>query len=329
MNAGLASSALLPPHCLRQHRLFDSRDLDDTRQRISQVMQPHTLRPNGHSNGSASHMDFVRIGGIGLGSIGFGAPMHVDVGRLEGYHLLMFCLSGQAKALADDQLLGVDQRMGMISGPGRPFFADLSSDCEQFVVRLSREAVHAHTGHWNLRFDPALDLARIPLQPWLAQTRLLVTSPSLLRLAQESSVIATEIERLLISLLLAGQPWQSLGHARPGGRVVSPSCVRRAEAFMEANVARPVRLADIAAAAGVPVRTLLDGFQRFRQRSPMQRLKEMRLDRAHAQLLAGDGNATVAEIALDCGFLHFGRFSEAYRRRFGSAPSTTLKRSCS
>jgi AraC-like DNA-binding protein len=222
-------------------------------------------------------------------------------------------------------LLVVDPGHGMISGPGRPFMADLSGDCEQFVVRLDRAAVHAHTGHWNLRLQPALDLGSAALQPWLAQLQLLVGSPALLRLAQDNPLIAADIERLLVSLLFAGQPWQAMDDAK-ADRVISPSCVRKAEAYMEAHVAAPIRLADIADAAGVPVRTLLDGFQRFRQHSPMQRLREMRLDRAHAQLLAAGENATVAGVALDCGFAHFGRFAQAYRRRFGVSPSATLKR---
>jgi AraC-like DNA-binding protein len=326
MNAVPAVRALLAPQCLHEHRLFESRDLDDTRERIAAIMQPHTLQPNGPATDAASHMDFVRVGGVGLGAIGFGAPMHVDVGLLDDYHLLMFCLRGRARTLADDQLLVVDPGHGMISGPGRPFMADLSGDCEQFVVRLDRATVHAHTGHWNLRLQPALDLGRSALQPWLAQLQLLVGSPSLLRLAQASPLIAADIERLLVSLLFAGQPWQALDDATPRGRIVSPSCVRKAEAYMEAHVAAPIRLADIAEAAGVPVRTLLDGFQRFRQHSPMQRLREMRLDRAHGLLLAAGEKTTVAGVALDCGFAHFGRFSEAYRRRFGVSPSATLKR---
>ena len=77
MNAVPAESALLQTRCLQQHRLFESLDLDDTRERISSVMQPHTLQPSGPSTGAASHMDFVRIGGVGLGAIRFGAPMRV------------------------------------------------------------------------------------------------------------------------------------------------------------------------------------------------------------------------------------------------------------
>jgi len=318
--------ALVSPQCLQQHRLFESCDLDDTRARISSIMQPHTLQPRGPSTAPASHMDFIRIGGVGLGAIGFSAPMHVDVGLLDGYHLLMFCLRGQARALADGEPLLVDQGHGMLSGPGRPFSADLSGDCEQFVVRMDRTAVHAHTGHWNLRLEPALDLASPALQPWLAQLQLLAGSPALVGLAQENPLVAVDIERLLIGLLLAGQPWHAADDARARDRTVSPSCVRKAEAYMEANAARPIRLADIADAAGVPVRTLLDGFQRFRQHSPMRRLREMRLDAAHARLLAAHEGTSVAGVALDCGFVHFGRFAQAYRSRFGNSPSATLKR---
>jgi AraC-like DNA-binding protein len=326
MNAAPANSAQALPHCLHEHRLFTSHDLDDTRQRISAIMQPHTLRPNGHAGTSSAFMDFVPIAGIGVGAIGFGTAMHVDVGRLDGYHLLMFCLRGQASALADDQLVEVDQQRGMLSGPGRPFVADLSQDCEQFVMRLSRDAIQAHTGFCDLRFQPAVDLSRAALQPWLAQARLLVSSSSLLRLVQKNALIAGEMERLLIQLLLAGQPWQPLEHQPARDRVVSPACVRKAEAYMEAHAGLPIRLGEIAAAAGVPARTLLEAFQRFRQNSPMQRLKEMRLERAHALLRAADDATTVADIALDCGFAHFGRFSQAYRRRFGCAPSASLKR---
>jgi AraC-like DNA-binding protein len=39
----------------------------------------------------------------------------------------------------------------------------------------------------------------------------------------------------------------------------------------------------------------------------------------------GDGT-TVTEVALRFGFAHTGRFAAAYRRRYGQAPSATLRR---
>ncbi|MGN4071462.1 anthranilate 1,2-dioxygenase regulatory protein AndR, partial [Burkholderia gladioli] len=60
------SPTLFDPLALRAHRLFESRDLDETRERISRVMQPHALVPGGRRHGGAAHMDFVRLGRLGL-----------------------------------------------------------------------------------------------------------------------------------------------------------------------------------------------------------------------------------------------------------------------
>ena len=131
-------AAAFEPALLRANRLFESRDLDDTRERISRVMQPHHLRPLGRPEGGRSHMDFLRLGGIGVGTIDFGEAMQVDVEHVEDYHLLMFCLRGSAQARAGDRALDVDVQRCMICAPGARFVADLSADCEQFVLPLDR-----------------------------------------------------------------------------------------------------------------------------------------------------------------------------------------------
>ena len=58
----------------------------------------------------------------------------------------------------------------------------------------------------------------------------------------------------------------------------------------------------------------------------MQHLRSLRLDRVHQLLLQAeaDGRTQAASLAMDCGFVHLGRFSQAYRERFGQAPSATL-----
>lgn len=328
------SAGVFEPSLLRANRLFESSDLDDTRERISRVMQPHCLQPlGGGLNGRRarrSHMDFVRVGGVGLGTIDFGQAMRVDVDQVEDYHLLMFCLRGQAHTLSDGHPVQASASHGMICAPGRSFVADLSADCEQFVVRLDKHMVQAHAGH-DVQFHHSLDLRRPELQAWLAQLRVLTTSPFLLQAAQAHPLIATELERLLVHLLLAGQRWTDDAHLNiaspasgpPSG--TAPACVRRAEAFIHAHAAEPLRLADIALATDVPARTLLSAFQRFRERSPMQYLREVRLELARQRLRQPGRQATVATIALDCGFLHLGRFAQAYRAQFGESPSATLQ----
>jgi transcriptional regulator GlxA family with amidase domain len=101
-----------------------------------------------------------------------------------------------------------------------------------------------------------------------------------------------------------------------------PASVYRAEAFIEAHATDAITLDDIAAAARAPVRTLLDGFRRFRDTSPMQHLRSVRLDLARERLLS-DQSASIASIALECGFGNLGRFAQNYAERFGERPSET------
>ena len=271
------------------------------------------------------------MGGIGLGTIDFGEAMRVDVDHVEDYHLLMFCLRGQAQTLADGKPVEASTSRGMICAPGKSFVADLSPDCEQFVVRLDRRMVEAHAGR-EILFNHNLDLRRPGLQAWLDQLRVLATSSTLVETARSNPLIAVELERLLVHLLLAGQEWTDASPAPVRNLTTNtatigtaPACVRRAEAFIQAHADEPLRLSDIAAAAGVPARTLLDAFQRFRNHSPMQYLRDVRLELAHRQLRAPEAASTVASIALDCGFVHLGRFAQTYRERFGQTPSATLQ----
>jgi AraC-like DNA-binding protein len=325
-----AAAGVFEPSLLRAHRLFESTDLEDTRERISRVMQPHHLQPMGRrASGRRSHMDFVRVGGVGLGTIDFGEAMRVDVDHVEDYHLLMFCLRGNAQALADGQAVQASTSQGLICAPGRSFVADLSADCEQFVLRLDRRMVAAHAGH-EVHFHHSLDLRRPELQAWLDQLRVLATSATLLETARQHPLIAVELERLLVHLLLAGQAWADADPSKPpaqSGQGLAPACVRRAEAFIHAHADQPLRLADIAQAGDVPARTLLSAFQKFRECSPMQYLREVRLELAHQRLRQPGSDATVASVALDCGFVHLGRFAQAYRARFGQSPSAVRQAS--
>jgi AraC-like DNA-binding protein len=330
------------PLALRMHRLFESHDLDETRERISGVMQPHALQPLAAPARRRAHMDFVRLGGVGLGTIAFGEAMRVKVDRLDGYHLLMFCLRGHALATIGSARVDAGPSRGVLLAPEQPFVADFSADCEQLVLRLDSAAVQAHSGLPAPQWHQQLDLRAAALQPVLALLHAVTTTP-LLEAAQRHQLVAVDLERLIVHLLLAGQPLLASQLAQPRQPQqpqqphpargtpaalpgIAPACVRRAEAFIESQLTLPLRLGDIAQAAGVPVRTLHDAFVRFRGLSPMQRVLEWRLEQARALLLGRGSAARISDVALECGFMHFGRFAQAYRRRFWETPSQTLAR---
>lgn len=106
---------------------------------------------------------------------------------------------------------------------------------------------------------------------------------------------------------------------------VSVKKLRQAEEFMRENFSKPISVADIACACNVEVRNLQMTFRKVTGTTPFARLAEIRLDEAYLRLIAG-GAYSVTEVALDCGIAHLGRFSRAYRNRFGETPSETKKR---
>lgn len=321
------SLSSIQPTALRRYRLFESNDLDETRERISSVMQPHRLQPTGVAASSRAHMDFTRLGTLGMGTISFGSPMRVDVGAVDGYHLLMFCVNGQASVASGGGMQDVDREHAVLCAPGERFDARLSADCEQFILRVDPQALAAHTGHDTPLASRWIDLTRPALRPWLQQLRVIAGSPELLACAQNHPLVALELERLLLCLLAAGMGGDAAAEETTAGHghLLAPASVRAAEDFIRMHAGDPLRLADIAAAVGLPSRTLLDSFRRFRDTSPMRYLRQVRLQQARDNLRAAAPGMTVSQIALDCGFAHLGRFAQAYMEAFGETPSQTLK----
>jgi AraC-like DNA-binding protein len=307
---------------LRRHRLFESADLDETRELISRVMQPHSLLPQGHAHGR-SHMDFVRIGRLGIGTISFGAAIQVDVEAVDGYFLMMLCVAGNAEVRAAGRTIIVDDQHAVIRAPGESFSALLSPDCEQLIMRIDPASLSDDAAS-SIGAKTSVSLASGPMRAWKEQLKLVASSDDLLNIAAHNPTVGAHVESLLVSLLCGYDAGHGVGVSpRPA---IAPQFVRRAEEFMAANLAAPIQLSEIASAAGVPVRTLSEGFLRFRHTSPISLLRQMRLDRARQIIRESTSDLRVATIALDCGFTHLSRFAQGYRDRFGELPSETPRR---
>jgi AraC-like DNA-binding protein/tetratricopeptide (TPR) repeat protein len=95
---------------------------------------------------------------------------------------------------------------------------------------------------------------------------------------------------------------------------------------IQANIGHRWRISELASIAGVSSRTLQRQFTCFLGKSPQAVQHDIGLELARHELLLGAPGEKVRDVALRCGFAHFGRFSGAYRRRYGEAPSCTLKR---
>ncbi|WP_144185689.1 helix-turn-helix domain-containing protein [Elioraea rosea] len=112
------------------------------------------------------------------------------------------------------------------------------------------------------------------------------------------------------------------------GAAGQPAAMGRAieaiHASLAADAAAPLSVPAVAAAAGLSQRGLERAFLRALGLSPRDYVVHLRFEAVRRTLASGQA-ASVLEAAVRHGFGHPGRFAAAYARRFGEAPSATLR----
>ena len=105
-----------------------------------------------------------------------------------------------------------------------------------------------------------------------------------------------------------------------------PQAIQRGRDYIVAHAHHLPGLTEVAAAAGIGVRALTRGFEKWLGMSPMRYAAMRRLELARSALRDSVGGATVTSIAMAAGFGNLGDFAASYRRRYGELPSETLRR---
>lgn len=138
-----------------------------------------------------------------------------------------------------------------------------------------------------------------------------------------SPKLLASIENTVVSALVFGQRHNFWDEVRRPCALPAPRHVKRAEAYVFEHAGETLSTKLLAAHANVSVRALFNGFRTFRNMTPAEFIRGVRLDRARDDLLAG--NHTVSVISKKWGFGHLGNFALHYRKRFGESPVETLR----
>lgn len=134
------------------------------------------------------------------------------------------------------------------------------------------------------------------------------------------------IQALVVRLLVGHlRQVRSGGHA-PAARDVTAGAevAMAAERFLAANLHRTVTRAEVAAAVRLSEPHLARVFRAATGRAVLERLTEMRLERAKELLL--ETPASVGEVAGRVGFASFSHFTRIFRRQVGMVPSDYRRR---
>jgi len=144
--------------------------------------------------------------------------------------------------------------------------------------------------------------------------------------ADRSSSLFSErlLQAMMIALLEAVPNTYSTRLLRPVSPAI-PRALKRAVDYMHAHAGSNIGITDIAREAGTSVRTLQAAFQQFKNTTPLNYLRTIRLQGARNALTDPGYSRSVAEVARDWGFSHMGRFAALYHQSFGEMPSDTAR----
>jgi transcriptional regulator GlxA family with amidase domain len=137
-------------------------------------------------------------------------------------------------------------------------------------------------------------------------------------------VALAEFEQSIVVAFLCSTQHNYSNWLNQQSTAAAPWQVRVAEEYIEANWDQPLTIEALAIVTGASARTIFHSFKRSRGYTPMDFVKNIRLQHAKAMLAAGA--TSVSDTALLCGFGNFGHFANYYRIKFGELPSRTLKR---
>jgi AraC-like DNA-binding protein len=128
-------------------------------------------------------------------------------------------------------------------------------------------------------------------------------------------IVGDSLTVALVAYLQAGPSRASMAPSRPGP---SPRGLERALEHVEANLAEPMRLADLAREAGCSPKQLSRAFRERLGLPPHRYVIERRVQRAIALIEAG--GAHLAQVAAEVGFSDQSQMTKVFRKLKGTTP---------
>jgi len=318
---------------LAEYRLFSTDDLDEAREQVARVFCPHGLELL-RGNRLEAFQNAAQLDDVCLSFLSYGGAVRITPGRLESFYLVQTPLSGGAEINAGSRSVVSTPSRASVLSPDDSVSMRWSAESPQLDVYLGRGALERRLEgllgrplREPLRFELGMELATVSGRGWLRVVSLVREELELHGLLLRQPLVAAQLEELLMTTLLLAQPHNYSDLLRSNPEPLSPRAFRRVLDHIHEHLHEPMPVGDVARVGGVSVRSLEQSFRRHLGITPSAYIRDLRLQRAHADLVAADptGGVSVADIAATWGFMHLGRFSELHRRTFGVTPSQTLR----
>ncbi|UZF44848.1 AraC family transcriptional regulator [Rhodococcus rhodochrous] len=297
-------------------------DWEEVEEVVSNAYFEHELTPLDDVAPSL-RLRTLPLGPIRLARIGWGAAVSIR-SEHPGAYAVNIPLSGRIAAGN-----GVISEVGQ-AAVFRPDIAapeqKWTNDCEIVGIKLERDYLQREMSRIlarpDLQLPDRVDLTTQAGQSWMTLLRSVVEQLKADESLWRNPLVAEQLSgALTTSFILAVMPED----ADPTGGA-RPRIIKRVLDRLHEDPASAWTTAEMAEVAGVSVRRLQEGFREYLGVCPRDYLLDLRLERIHEELAVGDATElSVTDVALKWGITHTGRFAAAYKRKYGVAPSVTLR----
>lgn len=314
------------------HRcIFKSASRVECHEETARELADHRLRWREGDADTVLHKAYLRE--IGIYVLRYGAEVEITPRPSNSFVVVHWSLRGLMEMVCDGQRAVLLPGQTSWMSPRRSWNMRWQAGSEQLILKVPKSLIDA-----SRRVDngglPSFGLLPAKFEPqWLTLLQALLSAVSGPTQTEGYGVWMGQLERLIVDFLLMGvagvagnrthvltMQATEVEQSTLSGHGTRP--IERMESLVANRLGAPWSLNDLADAAGVSPRVLQMACLRERNSTPMDLLRDMRLDAARRRLQAS-GLASITETALEYGFGHLGRFSTYYRKRFGELPSET------
>lgn len=316
---------------LCQTPVFTSRSRSESHRLLARELVEHDLSWRGDNVDTAFFR--AEVGRCQLFVLRYGAEVEVRPRPFTDFVLMQMPLRGRASIECDGLALELEAGQVAVLSPNRQARLVWHSGCEQLLLKVPRSLLRLMqerlVDEGGLAADFSLPAAyRLDTGQARGWLRLVDNLLEQLGASAGDPVHAHWLRHLEESLplfLLTHPPHVECAEAT----VIESAAQRQAlrqlqkiEGLMRGHMGETLSLGELAAAGGMSVRSLNTLCQRCYGQTPMERLRNLRLE-AVRECLLGRRDLSITEVALEHGFGHLGRFARYYRERFGELPHQT------
>nr|CDU26668.1 putative AraC-like transcriptional regulator [Rhodococcus opacus] len=307
--------------------ITETQDWDAASRAVAGAYFPHTLTDLSPNGAMKLSMRTVDLGPVTLGRLGWGADVSIECDYPDAYEINI-PLSGSLESCSQgDTVLSRPGQATVFRADEPTLITRWSGDCSVLGVKfdsayLEQEAdrILGSDLRPGLHLPSQIDLTEAPGHSWFRLVRSLTA-----QLREPADLLANRVVgpqlagAITSAFVLAVTPDEEVRGGAPD-RESSSECSTDSTTTRPAPGRQPTWPSwRVPASAGCR-----KGFAST-SGAASECLLDIRLSRADADLRALEPGVTVSEVAARWGFTHAGRFSAAYRRRYGKSPSELIR----